>query len=237
VTRRIALAGALAVLAALAVVPAAFAQGPVIQAVDDLSGANNRWEPPAVAVPVGGTVTWRYDGTQLTHNVKSTSANWNVDTQGSTTDPQPVSYTFAAEGTYTFLCKYHGTSMSGTVTVGNPPPPPPPPLSEQPWPNDQQAPPVLDVADTKRPRLSGVRAAAVRNGARVRFRLSERARVTVRFKLGGLTVKTAHRSFRAGTRSLIVRDRRMRGRYRVEIVAADLADNHSRVKHARVTVG
>ena len=55
--------------------------------------------------------------------------------------------------------------------------------------------------------------------------------------IGGLTVKTAHRRFRAGTRSLIVRDRRMRGRYRVEIVAADLADNHSRVKHARVTVG
>jgi hypothetical protein len=127
--------------------------------------------------------------------------------------------------------------MSGTVTVGNPPPPPPPPLSEQPWPNDQQAPPLLDVADTKRPRLSSVRAAAVANGARVRFRLSERARVTVRFKLGGLTVKTAHRTFRAGTRSLTVRDRRMHGRYRIEVLATDLADNRSRVKHARVTVG
>ena len=234
--RRTTLASVLAVLATLAAAPAASAQGPVIQAVDDLSGANNRWDPPAVAVPVGGTVTWRYDGTQLTHNVKSTSANWNVDTQGSTTDAQPVSYTFAAEGTYTFLCKYHGTSMSGTVTVGNPPPPPPPPLSEQPWPNDQQAPPLLDVADTKRPRLTAVRAAAVRNGGRVRFRLSERARVTVRFKLAGLTVKSARRTFPAGTRSLTVRDRRLHGRYRVEIRATDLGGNHSRLTRVRLTV-
>ena len=77
---------------------------------------------------------------------------------------------------------------------------------------------------------------SVRNGARVRFRLSERARVSVSFELAGITVKTARRTFRAGRRSLIVRDRRMHGRYRVEVVARDLAGNRSRVKRARVMV-
>ena len=81
-----------------------------------------------------------------------------------------------------------------------------------------------------------MRVRAVRNGARVRFRLSERARVSVRFELAGITVKTARRTFRAGRRGLIVRDRRMHGRYRVEVVARDLAGNRSRVKRARVTV-
>ena len=70
----------------------------------------------------------------------------------------------------------------------------------------------------------------------MRFRLSERARVSVRFKLAGLTVKTTRRTFRAGRHRLTVRDPRMRGRYRIEVFALDLAGNRSRFKHARVTV-
>ena len=77
---------------------------------------------------------------------------------------------------------------------------------------------------------------SVGDGARVRFRLSERAHVVVRFKLAGLTVKTARRSFRAGARSLTVRDRRLNGRYRVEVVASDRWGNRSQVKHRRVTI-
>jgi plastocyanin len=230
-------AGALAALTALAIAPAASAQGPVINAVDDPAGITHRWDPPAVTVRVGDTVTWRYDGTTLAHNVKSTSANWDVDTPASTSNGlQPVAWTFTAEGTYTFVCKFHADTMTGQVTVGSPPPPPPPPLSEQHWPNDQQPPPELEAGDETRPRLSRVRVASVRDGARVRFRLSERARVSVRFKLAGITVKTARRTFRSGRRSLVVRDRRMHGRYRVEVVARDLAGNRSRIKSAVVTV-
>jgi len=234
VIRRAALAG---VLAALVAAPAASAQGPAYQAVDDPAGRAHRWEPGAeVAVQVGDTVTWRYDGTTLAHNVKSTSANWNLDTAASTSDPTPVTHTFTAEGTYTFVCKFHADTMTGQVKVGNPPPPPPPPLSEQPWANDQQAPSLLDVADETRPRITRVRATGIRGGARVRFSLSERARVSVRFKLAGVTVKTARRTFKAGRRSLIVRDPRMHGRYRVEVSARDLALNRSRVERLRVTV-
>jgi hypothetical protein len=128
--------------------------------------------------------------------------------------------------------------MIGEVTVGSPPPPPPPPLSEQPFPNDQPAPAptVLEVTDEERPKLTRLRAARVRNGARVRFRLSERARVTVRFRRHGRTVKTARRTFPRGAHGLTVRDRRMRGRYRLEVRATDLAGNRSAVRRARLRV-
>lgn len=222
-------------LAALAAAPPALAANADVRAVDDPSGLNNRWDPPEVTVSVGDTVTWRFDGSTFLHNVKSTSGSWNVDTPG-TVGGAPFTYTFSAEGTYEFVCKYHANSMKGKVTVGTPPPPPPPPPSEQPWTNDQQPPSDLDVADEKRPRLSGVRAAAVRNGARVRFRLSERARVSVRFKLAGVTVKSARRTFRAGRHRFTVRDRRLNGRYKVEVVARDLAGNRSRVERDRLTI-
>ena len=126
--RRTALTGALGVVAALAAAPAAFAQAPVIQGVDDLTGQNqNRWTPDAVKVSVGDTVTWRFTGTQLAHNVKSTTPNWSLDTPASTSDPRDVTFTFAAEGTYDFVCRFHADTMKGSVTVGSPPPPPPPP--------------------------------------------------------------------------------------------------------------
>ena len=53
-------------------------QGPVYQAVDDLSGRNTTtcWQPGTdvtVQVQVGDTVTWRYDGTILAHNDPSRS--------------------------------------------------------------------------------------------------------------------------------------------------------------------
>jgi plastocyanin len=226
-------------LLTLALAPAAHAQGPVYQAVDDPAGTNHRWQPGedvTVEVQVGDTVTWRYDGTTLAHNVKSASTNWNVDTATSTSDPSPVTHKFEAEGTYFFVCKFHANTMKGQVKVGNPPPPPPPPLSEQPFPNDQQPPTQLDVSDKKRPRLTRVRAAAVRDGARVRFRLSERARVTVRFKLAGLTVNSVRRTFTAGRHRLTVRDRRMHGRYRVEVFARDAAGNRSRLSRDRLTI-
>ena len=60
--------------------------------------------------------------------------------------------------------------------------------------------------------MTGIRARPIHNGARVGFRLSERARVVVSLELGGLTVRTAGRTFRADRRSVTVRDPRLRGR-------------------------
>jgi plastocyanin len=240
VTGRAALAAALAMLAAA---PAAAAQGPVVQAVDgtEADGYNNRWSPATVTIKAGEAVTWSFAGSTVFHNVASSGSNWSFRNGNPAIAPAAASFTFSTPGTYRFVCEIHATTMVGDVLVTDasgspPPPPPPPPLSEQYWPNDQQAPPQVDVADEQPPRLSRVRAAAVRNGARVRFRVSERARVSVRFKLAGLTVKTARRTFRAGAGGLTVRDRRMHGRYRIEVVARDAAGNRSRVRHDRLTI-
>jgi plastocyanin len=243
VRRMSALAGALATLAVLAGAPAAFAQGQVVQAVDgtEADGFNNRWSPATVTIRAGETVTWSFTGTTALHNVEARGGNWSFRSGDPASGPGPASFLFPTPGTYRFVCFVHETTMDGTVLVTDasgtpPPPPPPPPLSEQPFPNDQQAPPMLDVADEEEPRLSRLRVTAVRDGARVRFRLSERARVSVRFKLAGLTVKTARRSFRAGTHRLTIRDRRLSGRYRIEIGAVDLAGNRSRLRRVRMTI-
>jgi hypothetical protein len=194
-----------------------------------------------VTITTGQTVTWSFAGTAALHNVASRGANWSFINGNPASAPPPASFTFSAPGTYEFVCDVHVTTMIGRVTVTDasgtpPPPPPPPPLSEQPFPNDQQAPTVLDVADRSPPWLSRVRVAAVRNGARVQMRLSERARVRVRFKRAGIVIRTERRTFRKGVRSLTVRDPRMGGSYQVEVVARDLAGNRSRMKRLRVRV-
>jgi plastocyanin len=233
----------LAIVLLLAFAPAAYGQGATIQAVD----STLTWSPNQVTIKSGETVTWTYPNgsNPPPHNVKSTSDNWSIDSPASTSDPSPVTYTFTAPGTYTFVCIFHPSTMTGSVTVtdedGNPPDPPDPPEpGETHWPNDQPPPSEFESGpefdDRKRPRVSGLRATRVRNGARVRFRLSERARVLVTFKKAGVTVKTERRTLRAGRRSLTVRDRRMDGRYKVEVVARDRAGNRSRVKRDWVTV-
>ena len=225
---RIALAGA---VVALAAAPPALAANADVRAVDGATDAENRWDPNAVSVNVGDTVTWRFDGTTQAHNVKSTTPNWNIDTNFAVAGP-PAAYTFTAEGVYDFVCELHA-SMTGRVTVGTPPPPPP---SQQSFANDQPSLTAFERPDPIKPRLTAVRAAPVRNGARVRFRLSEPARVTVRIKLAGITIKSARRTFKGGRRSIVVRDRRLDGRYRVEVFARDLAGNRSAVKRTSVRV-
>jgi plastocyanin len=233
-------AALLVAVVALAAAPAAAADV-TIQAVDGTvaDNHNNRWEPRGVTVRAGEVVTWSFAGTTGFHNVASTSPNWEFRNGPATVAPPTASFTFDTPGIYAFVCEVHTGTMEGTVTVTDaagtpPPPPPPPPLSEQPWPNDRPAPSVLELVDETSPKLTGVRATAIARGARVRFRLSERARVTVRLERGGRTVKTAGRTFARGAHRFTVRDRRMRGRYRLEVRATDLAGNRSPVR--RVTV-
>jgi plastocyanin len=230
-------------LAALAFAPAAYGQGATVQAVDgtEADGFNNRWAPPAVTIKAGETVTWSFAGTTALHNVVSRGSNWSYRNGDPVRGGPSGSFTFPTPGVFEYVCEVHVTTMVGTVTVTDasgtpPPPPPPPPPSEQHWANDQPSPTQLEVVDEQKPRLSRVRVSAVRDGGRVRFRLSERAQVIVRFKLAGVTVKRAARTFRKGAGSLTVRDRRMHGRYKVEVLARDLAGNRSRVRSTRLTV-
>jgi plastocyanin len=235
VRRRLALAAAVTV-AALAPAATASAADQTIQALDANGTVDNSWNPASVSVAVGDTVTWSFAGAGQAHNVESEGPNWTLASPIAT-NHAPVSYTFTAAGNYAFVCSVHPTSMKGNVTVGDAPPPPPPPLSAQPFPNDQPGPAVLEITDDTRPALSRVRASRIARGARVRFRVSEPARVTVRVKRGSRTVKTKTvRLARAGSRSVNVRGLGP-GSYRIDVLARDLADNRSRIKRARVTVG
>jgi plastocyanin len=213
---------------------AAHAAEHTVQAVDGVAtdGSDNRWTPKDIAIEVGDKVTWSFAGTQLVHNVKG--VNFNLSSDKAPGGP-PVSYTFDQVGNYEFFCELHAQPMRGIVRVGNPPPPPPPPLSQQPFPNDSPTPTVLEVLDETAPTLSAVKVSRVTRGARVRFRLSEAGRVTIKLTRGTRVVKTRRVNARRGTNAVIVRSVRA-GRYGVRVSARDLSGNPARSKRARVTV-
>lgn len=73
--------------------------------------SDNRFDPSALTVPVGTTVTWTFGG-YAAHNV-------TFDNGVSSGDKTSGSYerTFAQAGSYPYHCTIHGTSMSGTITV------------------------------------------------------------------------------------------------------------------------
>jgi plastocyanin len=189
------------------------------------------WDRDDVTILPGDTVRWAFDGTTLPHNVVSTSANWNVRT---TYDAPGTAVAFDTPGRYDFVCDVHATTMYGTVIVGEPPPPP---LSQQPFPNDGGVLGALETGglDRTRPTLRSVRVQRIGRGVRVRFRVSERSLVTVRFKRGDKTVKTKKVNA-AGTARATVRNGLRAGRYDVELRAEDLAGNRSGLRTARVTV-
>lgn len=235
--RRALLVAGLAAPAVLAVPGLAAAANVDVRAVDG-TAANafeDVWSPPDVGITAGDTVTWRFDGTQVAHNVAPSSANWSMPASPVGANQAPVTWQFDAADEYRFACQIH-PEMVGRVLVsppGQPPPTPTPaPRGPEPLPNPMTAPSPLEVGgrDTGRPRVRRVRARGIRNGARISFRLSERARVTVRLERNGRTVESRRRSFGAGARRLVVRDTALAtDRYRVEIMARDLAGNRSRV--------
>ena len=231
----------LAVLAAgLVFAPAASAA--TVQAVDGTAADNynNRWTPQTTTIAVGESVTWSFTGTSALHNVASSGANWSFRNGDPGSGSPPASYTFTTPGTYRFICEVHATTMFGDVLVtdasGNPPPPPPPPpLSEQPFPNDAGPPSAFEVDDALAPRLTRLAPRSWHGGARLRFRLDEPAVVSVRARRARLTVKRVRGMYLRGRRKLTIR-RLEPGRYRLDIVARDLAGNRSRTRHVRVSV-
>jgi plastocyanin len=196
-------------LAALALAPA--------NADVRASDLPQRWSPSTVQIEVGDSVTWRFDGTSLAHNVASTGTNWSFVTPF---DGQPATYTFTAPGTYRFVCQAHAFTMNGLVKVGAAGPGPAP--GDRPLPNGSRAPGV----DVRPPEFRRVRLHPQPGGARLRYRLSERARTIARVKRGGRLVWRRAARGRRGT--LRVRGLRP-GRYRVALRARDFGGNPSRI--------
>jgi plastocyanin len=231
---RLRLAG-LTIVAALALPGTALADV-TFQAVDGV----NQWTPEAQTIKVGEKVTWTFAGTTSMHNVKTETGPWTAPFESAYAIAGPdVTYTFDTVGTYTFYCFLHQSTMKGTVTVTDatgapPPPPPPPPLSEQPWTNDAPA-PALEVRDTVAPKLDRVSVKRSRKAVKVRLRLSEPGKATIKLTRGK-TVKRRTVEVAKGTSTVKVSGLRA-GAYRVEVSAKDLAGNTAGApKRARVTI-
>jgi len=220
------------VLALAGATPAAAAD--VRIGADDTVLSAPVWTPAQVNVEVGSSVTWDWTGAPQAHPVLSNSPNWSFSTPNGATTATKL---FDAPGAYEFLCGIHD-NMRGVVLVGGAAPPPPPPPGQQPFPNDSPEPNPLETGglDTTKPALQSVRVRRDGRGARVSFRVSERARVTVRLKRGSKVVRSRSVTV-AGNGRLSVRGKGLRaGRYRVEISARDIAGNASGTRTARVTL-
>ena len=197
------------------------------------------WDKTDVPIKPGDTVTWQFPGTAQFHNVAIQFPEGLVRSTGSVPAP-PFSQTFDRDGTYEFVCEVHRDTMRGTVRVsaGELPPAAEPPLSAQAYHNDNGAVGPLETnvkVDKAKPRLSSVSARrSGKRAARVRFKVSEDSDVTVAFKRGGRTVKSA-RASGTGTRWVTVRGLQA-GRYVVQVRATDIAGNRSKLRTLRLSV-
>lgn len=215
--------------------PAVATADVTVNAVD----GSNTWSLPNVSIKVGETVNWSFEGTTTPHNAQNRSGNWVLASLPKVAQPT-LSYKFEAKGTYTFECFLHKDTMFGEVTVADAtgdtgPPPPPPPLSEQPFANDIPPLSVFEVRDTVVPKLDRVKVSRVARGMRVRFRLSEAGKVTVK-ATRGRSVTTRTVEVAKGTRSITVKGLKS-GSYRVQVSAKDLAGNAAKsAPRASVTV-
>lgn len=220
--------------------------------------AANTWNPADIDIETGETVTFDYTGSQLPHNRKGETGppedtTWFVGTEfkSSGTDE----HTFNLPGVYEFVCQAH-PAMTGKITVtgepveatptptatptrtATPVPTVRPTVTPTPAPMDDRttpAPPGTVRADTVAPSITGLKTKATKAGAKVSFKLSESASVTLRVKRGKTTVKTVRGAFRAGGGSVTLR-RMARGTYRVEIEARDARGNRAAVQRKTVKV-
>ena len=87
-------------------------QSPVATSQVDLP-QSYRFEPEAITVPVGTTVTWT-NNDQFTHSVRLVDDGGDVLTMA---PGESVSFTFDEPGLRNYDCSFHATDMTGTVLV------------------------------------------------------------------------------------------------------------------------
>ena len=102
---------ALAVVAGTAalVIRAQLDPGDPVAGVTEVAVRDDEFAPAAIAVPVGTTVTWRWEGDNQ-HNVVGDDFESPVQTDGE------FAQTFAEPGTYDYRCTLH-LFMRGEVVV------------------------------------------------------------------------------------------------------------------------
>jgi plastocyanin len=218
------------------------AASPAAAATVEVKGLDTLlWDQSEVRILPGDSVVWSFDGTTQAHNVKADSANWPTAFRSELGVPAPrtVPYQFTTTGAYRFVCEVHPDTMWGNVIVGDAPPPPPPPPGDTPFPNDTPEPTAYENKvglDGTKPALRAVSVKRSGRRAKVSFRVSEAADVTVWLKRGRKVVRTRHVSV-SGRAQVTVGGKALRaGRYRVELSAVDIAGNRSSRKSARITL-
>jgi plastocyanin len=84
-------------------------------------GGGNRFEPAALTVLVGTTVTWHWPAGSLQHNVVGDDGTTPAGSGALADGEHTYSFTFSTLGTYRYYCANHGgpngAGMSGTITV------------------------------------------------------------------------------------------------------------------------
>ena len=80
-------------------------------AADRVTAKDLRFQPAAVKVPAGTTVTWSFEDGRVPHNVKGDDFASRNLTRGTFT------HTFAQPGEYRYTCTLHA-GMDGRVVVG-----------------------------------------------------------------------------------------------------------------------
>jgi hypothetical protein len=98
---------------------------------------------------------------------------------------------------------------------------------------DESQDPAIGKVDRSKPRVSRVKL----SGGAVTYRLSERAKVTLRIKKGGRTVKTLRANGKAGKNRIAIGTGKLAGgRYKLVLSARDAAGNSSDAKRIGLRV-
>lgn len=239
-----------------------------ITAVGGANGYWDKGQDAPVPLTTGETVTFAFEQgihNVGSSNASETDPRWepfvypgprDIDfaTAGSS-----VKYTFYKKGTYTFVCLVHPTTMKGTIVVDGEdkpipeptatPTPTPPPPTPTPTPTPTPAPPPVDDgtrtpaptpdADAVKPTLSAVKLKGAKRAAKVTFKLSENATVTLKVRKRGAkkVLRTVTLQARAGTRTVVVRSSKLRkGRYTVTLTARDALGNTSAAATAALRI-
>jgi plastocyanin len=81
-----------------------------VSGVTEVSMHNLKFQPPAIEVPVGTTVTWRFTDGSVPHNVKGEGFSSPTQARGTFT------HRFDRAGTFAYRCTLHA-GMTGQVVV------------------------------------------------------------------------------------------------------------------------
>jgi plastocyanin len=81
-----------------------------VTGVTDVRMRNLKFDPPAIQVPTGTTVTWRFTDGDVPHDVKGDGFSSPTKSSGTFT------HTFDRPGTFDYRCTLHA-GMTGRVVV------------------------------------------------------------------------------------------------------------------------